>query len=265
MTEARLNGSDVLDADRVSEDTQTVVDTQRRSVFADPLVRVLAVILGVVVIVFLGTLAAALYYGVLGSEVPRTSLERDLRVYEAETAAGSQDPEIWKTYVSALIDSRQYARAQQVITRGLTAVDNTSGAEMTFAQTQLYHSIGEHEQAVETATEGMAALNAYHEQQLAIDDSPEQKGQEISGNYWGMLLLRARSLVELERYEDALADFDAYLDEKRGDADVYVLRGDLKVTTDDVAGAEADYRQALRFVSDHEGALDGLKKLGVEE
>ncbi|MBE0476884.1 MAG: tetratricopeptide repeat protein [Coriobacteriia bacterium] len=237
---------------------------RRASMFDDPVVKLLSVVAAVVIVLFLSTVVAALYLGILGSDTPRTRMERDLNAYEFQTSAGTRDPEVWRAYIGALVDSGQLQKAQQAVDRGMKVIDDRPGADMMFAQAQVHFSSKKYEKAVETATEGMAALTAYHEAQLKVDGSPEQKGQQISQNYWGMLYLRALSYVELGEFGEAIADFDEYLDERGGASDVYVLRGDAKVEVGDEAGAEEDYRTALNFIQDNKGALDGLEKLGVK-
>ena len=234
------------------------------SMFSDPVVRALAGVLVVLVVLFLSTIVAALVLGVIGTDTPRTARERDLLMGQYETEAGSIDPTVWKQYIGALIDSGRIQEAQQVVDRGMVVLDNTSGADMTFAQAQIYYSDGKYEQAIETATEGMDALTAYHESQLANPDSAESKGQPISENYWGMLYLRAISYRELGRLDEALTDLDTYLEESAAASDVLTVRGDIHYELGDTEAAEADYRRALTHLPDYAPAIDGLEKLGVE-
>jgi len=242
-----------------------VAQAKKPSVFSDPVVKWLSIGLGVIVIAFLGTILAALLMGILGSDKPRTSTERDLQAYQYQIDSGSQDPEVWKAYIGALIDTDQMSKAQQVIDRGLTALDNEPGADMTLAQATLYLAEEKFDDAAASATEGINALTAYHEARKATDDTPESKGQPISENYWALLFVRASAYAQAGELDKAVADMDEYLAERRGDSDVYVLRGDTKAALGDRAGAEEDYRRALSFIKDHPGALDGLKKLGVAQ
>lgn len=265
-----VSDTDMPVQDRAGAEVETVEAevapgrTREPSFFDDPVIKWLSIGLGVVIILFLSTLVAALYLGILGSDTPRTAQERDLQAYEFQTSQGSVDPLVWRSYVSVLIESGQMARAQQVIDRGMQVVDQKQGADMTFAQAQLYYSSEEYDKAIESATQGMAAVTAYYEEQKKTEGSPESKGQEINQNYWGMLYLRARSYAALGQNEKALADFDEYLEERGGASDVYVLRGDVKAASGDKKGAEEDYRTALKFIEDNKEALAGLEKLGVK-
>lgn len=248
----------------LEQDVGTTSQPIGRGTFDDPVVRRLSIAAAAVTIMFLSTIIAALFLGILGSDVPRTALKRDLATYENRIESGSTDPEVWKAYVSALVDSGQLQRAQQVVDRGMRVIDDRAGADMAFAQAQVLFSGRRYEQAVDAATDGIEVLEAYHEAQLALDDSPERKGLPISDNYWGMLYLRARSYVELRQYEAALKDLDSYLAEKRQAADVFTLRGDVNAELGNLTDAESDYRAALSRLADYQPAIDGLRKLGVE-
>lgn len=237
---------------------------RKESLWDDPVIKWLSIGLGVVLILFLSSVLAALYLGVLGSDLPKTALDRDLQTYEFQTAQGSRDPEVWRSYVSALVNSNQLRLAQQVIDRGTKVVEDQGGADMTFAQAQVYFSSKKYEQAIEQSTKGMEAILAYHEKMLEDPESPQSRGQEFNQNYWGMLYLRANSYVALKQYDKAIADFDEYLDERGGASDVYTLRGDAKALAGDDKGAEEDYRTALKFIEDYEPALEGLEELGVK-
>jgi tetratricopeptide (TPR) repeat protein len=240
------------------------VRPRRESAFADPVVRLLTGVLVVVVLLFLSTIVAGLFLGVIGDEAPRTSRERDLLMGKYETDAGSTDPEVWKQYIGALVDSGRYDEAQQAVDRGMQVIDNRPGADMTFAQTQVYYSSKQYAKAIDAATDGMAALTAYHEAQLNVDGSPEQKGQPISETYWGMLYLRAMSHVALEDWDAALEDLNTYLETKAGASDVYVVRAEVHRELGDKGAAEADYRRALTHIPDYQPAIDGLEELGVQ-
>ena len=94
-----------LNVEGVPQDSDSPAPTphKRAGLFDDPVVKGLSLALGVIVILFLSAVLAALYLGVLGSDVPRTALDRDLQAYEYQTSAGSQDPKVWRSYVAVLI------------------------------------------------------------------------------------------------------------------------------------------------------------------
>lgn len=257
--------SDLLPDD--SADRSTGVESSgvaRESLFADPVIRALSGILALVVILFLATILSALLMGVVGSDAPRTVRERDLRAYEFATSSGSVDPEDWKRYIGALIDSGQLQKAQEIVDRGKQVIDDRPGQDMTFAQAQVYLAAGEYEKAAEAAGGGMKNLEAYHEAQKKVEGSPESRKQPINENYWGLLYTRAMAHIELKDWKSAAADLDQYLETKAGASDVYVRRAEVRIELGDRKGAESDYRRALKHLPDYEPALEGLKKLGAE-
>jgi len=235
---------------------------RRASLFDDPLVRMLG--FGVVgaLVLFLATLLGALAMGILGSGIPQTALERDLQGYAYQTEAGSKDPEVWKGYVSALLDSGQNANAQRAVDKGIAVLGKSNTGDMAFAQTQVYYSTAKYDKAIKEATAAMKLIKDSFAREVKTS---EVKGLTMSDNYWGILYLRAQSHVELKQWDKALKDFDEYLKEKNGASDVYVMRAEVKLEMGDKQGAIKDYRAALKYLPDYDLALDGLKKLGVDE
>lgn len=262
---ARRQSASEAAGDPVTDpEARSAVARRRPSVFDDPLVRRLSIVLALVVIVFLSTVAAALYLGILGSDIPKTGMQRDLQAYEAQVDAGSADSAIWGAYVSTLIEAGQLRKAQQIIDRGRGTVDDQRGADLTLAQARVYFARKDYEAAITECTIGMEALDTYHEQQKNTEGTPEQKNAPISPNRWELQYVRGLSYLELGQHAQAIDDFTAYLDKVPNAADVLVHRGDALRESGDARGAEADYRRALVFLGDYQAAIDGLKKLGVE-
>ena len=77
--------------------------------------------------------------------------------------------------------------------------------------------------------------------------------------------MKAQALVELGRWKDAVAAFDIYIRENRTASDILIDRGNAKAELKDKAGAEKDFREALRYVPYDEEAKAGLKRIGVAQ
>jgi len=75
--------------------------------------------------------------------------------------------------------------------------------------------------------------------------------------------LKADSYEGLGDWEKVIAELDSYLKEYPRASDILIDRGNAKIQMKDIAGAEKDFREALRFVPDDKEALDGLKKIGA--
>jgi tetratricopeptide (TPR) repeat protein len=83
--------------------------------------------------------------------------------------------------------------------------------------------------------------------------------------YYDASLVEAYALVALSSWKDAIGAFDIYLAVDPSAADILVDRGNAKLAINDKAGAEKDFRTALKFVPYDEQAKAGLKKIGVAQ
>ena len=238
---------------------------RRVPMFKDPLVRGMAWAAAALVILYLITIVSALVMGVLGTTAPRTIVERDSRVYEAAVRENPGDLIAWRRYISSLINTNQMTAAQEAIDRGLEAVKDEQSETVATAQVELYLATDRFEEGIKLADEIRVRLKAYYDKAKETPDSPESKGAEIDENYWNLLLMKAEAFVELNDTPAAIEALDEYLTEKPAAADVLIRRGSLKADQGDKEGAEKDFRAALLFLPNDAAALEGLKKIGVEE
>lgn len=261
---AKKTRDDVLVSANSAENGGGAAHARRPSIFADPTVRRLALVAAGLLVLYLATVVSALVMGVIGRPGPTTRIERDIAAYEAQVMESPEDVSLWARYVSALIESGQYMRAQDVIDRATAVVDQSSSQALLLAQAQLYYETGRYQEAVETADEVRDLLEAHYEQAKQTEGTPESLGAPISDNYYAALLVKAEALVALGKTEEAVKALDLYLESKPADAAALIRRASLKEKLGDVSGAEEDYRAALRFVPDDPLALEGLKRIGAE-
>ncbi|MBI5232460.1 MAG: hypothetical protein HY876_09895 [Coriobacteriales bacterium] len=238
--------------------------SKRRSIFADPVVRGLALVAALLVILYLSTVLAALLMGILSPAEPRTRVERDIRYYEQLTKQTPKDTEVWANYVGALILSKQYLRAQDVIDRASKSVDQAGTQDILAAQAKLYVATKKHDKAIKTADEVRAKLRKWYDSERKKAGSPAALNQEINENYYDMLLVKAEAQAASKDKKAAVKTLGVYLKDKETAADVFVRRGILRAETGDKKGAEKDFRRALKFIPDDTAALNGLKQIGVE-
>lgn len=239
--------------------------TAKPSMFRDPVVRTLAFVAVGLVVLYLITVASALVLGVLGARAPQTSVQRDINKYEGMVEQDGSDAVVWRLYAESLIASGELARAQQVVDRAMGAVDEKAGMDITTAQAKIYFASERYEETIELCDQIMTSLTSYHEGEKAKDDTPESRGAEISENYYSALLMKVESLVVLDRNPEAIALLDTYLADRPAAADIFQRRGDLRAEEGDVAGAEEDYRAALRYLPGDPALLDALERIGVDE
>jgi tetratricopeptide (TPR) repeat protein len=98
------------------------------------------------------------------------------------------------------------------------------------------------------------------------DDTPNWAlAMGVHRNYLLSALDRANIYREQERWDEGMEMLDEYLEFEPRAANVLADRAHLKLQTGDREGAEADYREALRYVPDLPEALEGLQTIGVDE
>ena len=95
----------------------SAVRPKRASMLDDPVVRSLVLFSFAIVIVFIVTVLAALMMGEFSPKEPRTRAERDLAIYEQQAMTSPRDTTVWRNYINALIDNKQYSKAQTIIDR----------------------------------------------------------------------------------------------------------------------------------------------------
>lgn len=258
-------GDEQVPAEAPVDSRGEVQRKKRKSIFRDPVVRALTYVAAGLVVLYLVAVVSALLTGVLGSSEPRTKLERDIQYYQGLAMQDPSNTANWKAYIEALIADRQYVKAQDVIDQATAAVDQTASQDILFSQARLHFATGDLEASIETCDEVRANLKTYYDAAKARTGSPESRGKEINENYWIALLVKAEALHDSGDSAGALACLDEYLVEWPTAADVFVRRGGIRAQQGDRAGAEADYREALKYLPGDEAALAGLQEIGVEQ
>lgn len=200
----------------------------------------------------------------LSSDAPRTSVERSLGVYQAQIDAGTMTPEKWADYITVLTAAGQYGQAQQAIESALAA-EPGSESLILLEQARLHVARGDYESGLAAAEDTIEAARAELE---VLKAEAAKKGvpftQARLEQEETAVLLTAEVYEEMGDSARAIEAYTTFLAYQPTAANIYVRRGDVRAESGDSAGAEADYREALRFVSDDPAALAGLEKLGVE-
>jgi len=237
----------------------------KRGALDDPVVRRLALIGAGMLILWLAGILSALVFGLLTpSDVPRTSAERSLMVYEqALEETTSVDPLLWADYAKALTEAKQYSRAQSVINNAMKAVKTKKSAVM-LEQTRLYVARGDWSKALEWAKKTETEIQKeIDKDQKALDAQGIVTSPETPRAKKEVYLIKADALIGQKDDKAAIAAYDEHLEFSPTSADVYVMRGDLKADAGDKSGAEADYRECLKYIPDFQPAIDGLEKIGA--
>ena len=234
----------------------------------DPMVTTLVVTILLILVLTLVTVFYALLTDVLGTGAPRTIGERKIMAAAAKIDAGSKDGLDWRAYIFALTDEGQYREAQSWIDKGKKRVkDDDINANMLYAQANLYAARDELDKALETADAALKQIKDRYEAGKAEYENTGKPDPAYSAglvdNYWELLLLKAEVYEKKKDWGNALAAYDEYLANKKTAATVFTQRGVVREQMGDKAGAEADFRQTLIFISDDAEALAGLERIGV--
>jgi len=264
--EAAHEGDSAHDASTGS--TVTVV-RRKRSIWDDPVVRRMGLAAVALVILYLLAIVSALYFGLIGNTAPRTIQERDLTRLELIADAPDATLDQMQTFVQALISDGQYVRAKQFIdrTNANKELDQTQGEYMLFCLAELQRAQGDYEAALESYNEVMTRTKA------AYDEEFENGGEfqnwalayGLHDNYFMSALGKSIIYREQQEWASAIEAIDVFLMENPRQAGVLVDRAYIKRQLGDNEGAEADYREALRYIPDYPEALEGLEQIGVGE
>lgn len=233
---------------------------------SDPVVRWLLIALLGVIAFFLVAGISALAFGLFGPpRAPRTLLERDLGTYGALVKEGKADARTTASYAGALIDSGQLSEARNVLAEALaTAGSDTS--YLLLQQARLEFAAKDYAKSAETAGTARETADAELKARLAelAGKGIKPKIETERPRSWLLAAhLEGDAFAEAGDDAEAIAAYDRYLTVSPVDSDILVARGLLKASSGDKAGAESDFRQALKFIPDYEPALEALEGIGV--
>jgi tetratricopeptide (TPR) repeat protein len=238
-----------------------------RGIFRDPLVMYMAYAAAGLVILFLATVVGALATGVIAPTGPRTAAERQLLIASEQVSQGAVG-EAWAPYVDALVATGDLAQARVALAQGRASFDGTSTlSDLDLSEARLLSAEGRYADAAEMAATAMKGFKAPYDRRIAAGGDmaiqAEAAGPEAA--YYDAALVQAYAYVELKRFGDAVAAFDIFIGGNPTAADVLVDRGNAKVAAKDKAGAEKDFRAALKYVPYDAEAKAGLKKIGAAQ
>lgn len=232
----------------------------------DPVVRWLTLAIAGVVVFWAVSMIAAMFFGLLKSpSSPRTSAERDLMTLTGTVQSGKATTQTYAQYVATLISAGQLSKADAALNEAFQTVKQDK-SYLYAQQADLRLAQKDYQGTVEAADKAMAA--AQQELKDWMDNNVKNNRKKTAGakmpeSYETAALAKAQALLASKDYKDAIAAFDIYLKKSPTDSDILVLRGTTKIQVGDKAGAEADFRTALKFIPDYEPALDGLKQIGA--
>jgi tetratricopeptide (TPR) repeat protein len=233
--------------------------------FDDPLVRIMLWATFGIVILYLAAVLGALAMGVLNTSVPKTASERALAFTESAVQGGDHSSKALADYVNALIDVRQFGKAQGIIDNAPKSARLTAAADLEVSQARLYYARKDYTASVKAADEAMKVIQKQYEAELKKPGTNAAKAYGLDANYYDASLIKGLAQQAAGDYKAAIASYTVYLEKNPMESNVLVSRAEAKLKLNDTAGAKADYQAALKFVPDHAEALAGLKKIGAQK
>lgn len=249
------------------EDADSFADRLRRFVWPDdgrdPVARALMMGIVIALVAVLATLGYGIYAVTQKAKAPRTLAERQLMLYESLVKGGQTDPKIWSGYAAVLVDTKQYALAEQVIDRGIKAAKNDSS--ILLQRARLHDARGQQDLALKDIQDTLAAVDAEEKVELkALQEKGVKMPLGVNDATIGALVLRAGIYERLLKWSDAATAYTAALKEDPTMSDILVMRGAAYVELDQPDKARADFTSALKMAPDYAPALQGLERLKKE-
>lgn len=235
----------------------------------DPVVRRMTYAATALVILFLATLVGALFTGVISrSGTVETAGDREVLIARNAALAPGATGESWAPYIDALTASGDLRQAEITLEHARSSLPATATVvpALDLSEARLQRARGRNEQAAdmaETAMQGYEARRAARVE--AAGDDVSDAAKVLEAKYYDAALVRAYACVEMQRWEDAVSMFDIYIAQNRTAADILIDRGNAKASLKDNAGAEADFREALRYVPYDKEAKAGLARIGAAQ
>jgi len=248
------------------ESVQEPADDSQPGLLADPVVRLMLIALLVLVVLFLATAIGVLVTGITVPTGPRTAGERQLMI-AAKSAQGASG-EALAPYVNALIAAGNLPAARISLGQARASVSATApAAALDLAEARLLSADAQYEEAAAMADQAMKNFVKEYEIRVANagDKKDTVKGAGYAPDYYNAALVRGRALAKIGRSKEAVGMFDLYIVKVPTASDILIDRGNAKAALNDKAGAEKDFREALKYVPYDEEAKAGLKKIGVAQ
>lgn len=252
--ESLVETADVEDAEGADA---SVAGTRRR----DPVQRWLMIVMGLVLLVFVSAAAALVMYALSMRNAPRTAVERALSADEVAVKETPDDVENWARLALSYAAAERWSDAMSTIERGRKVKE---AAILDLVEADVLR-LKRDEDAI--AAYDRAIKSAQVEYDAMVEKAMKEKGVVVTApNSVGFEAMYGRTIAldMFGRTDEAIAQAKKALEITPTDADLLVVLGDIYAKAGRKAEAEAQYREALRFVPDLQSALDGLARLGKE-
>jgi tetratricopeptide (TPR) repeat protein len=247
--------------------TKATPDAPKSGMFRDPVVRSMAYVAAALVILFLAMVVGALATGVTSPTGPRTAAERELMVTAEQVQRGVAG-EGFAPYISALVATGDLSQARVTLARARASITGTMPIMgLDLAEARILTAEQRYTEAAAMADNAIKGYQARYDKAIAKGgaEAAKAKAAGFQQGYYDSVLVKAYALVNARRYKEAVAAFDIYIKSAPTASDVLIDRGNAKADMKDTAGAEKDFREALKYVPYDTEAKAGLKRIGVAQ
>ncbi len=257
--EVPVEGAAVEDDDyEFDEDDESEAQDQAPAQPADPVTRVLLVVALSVIVVLLATAGVLFYYLGTLNKAPRTITERDITAWETMTREKPKDASAWMNLSYAYADAKRFDDAIATIDEGRRSSKEPT---LILVKADVLRAAGRYKEALDAYDEAevavKAALKKIKDDREEVGVRMKDDGTVIGRVYYG----RAITNQKLGDTEAALKDLERAVNANPQQANVSVALGDAYLEAGQTAKAAKAYRNALKYVPDYAGALEGLQRI----
>lgn len=246
--------------------TQGVPSRKKMKPKKDPLVPILGILVAGVIIAILGLFVGALVLGYFGSSRgPQTRSELVLARTEGSWENRKSDIAVWAPYIDALIDAKQYTKAQEIIDQGLVKFKDADTYDYFMQSSQAFLNFAkkDYQGAIDVATKTQDLQMKAYKKLLKSNEQPNRaKSYGLPDKYYDLSLLKMGAYEKLNKLDDAIATGKKYLETKTNESGVWYDLGNLYVKQKKTDLAKQAFDNALKYDPENEMYISARKKLG---
>lgn len=246
------------DSDKIATGRST-----RTGIFADPVVTTMIYVALGLVVLFLASVVGVLATGIATPSGPRSVAERQL-LLASSTARGAAG-DAGAPYITALVATGDFSAARIALLQARSGEGTATMPALDLAEARLKYATADYADAITFADSAMRGFIQKYEQRIASGGAQATAAKNVGygEDYYNAALVKAYCLSELGKFDAAIEAFDIYIEHNPTAADILVDRANARLEAGDQSGAEADFREVLKYIPDSTEALQGLEKIGA--
>lgn len=232
----------------------------------DPVVSILWILITGTIIAILAFVVGALVLGYFGStRGAQTRSQADLYRNQAEWESEKDSAQAWAAYADSLINSKQYAKAQDIINQASTKFAKTDTYDYYAQRSQavLLFAKKDYQGAIDESLKAQALMKTAYEKELKKNELPNKaKAYGISDNYGELTLLQAGCYEALKKDDKVISLLEGYVKEHPREAGVWFDLGRAYVRKGENDKARKAFDTALKYMPGDPEITAAKAKLG---